>query len=126
MLNPLCILGTAISLVIVAGLWGATNPFIKRGSKGIEKVKSSSAVGQFFAELWFLATNWKVCYLGLNERKPVFLAYILGFSKGHLIETVILSTHNNDNMCFVSEIRKVLKDSNLWLHAFPAKIVIFR
>ena len=82
MLNPLCILGTAISLVIVAGLWGATNPFIKRGSKGIEKVKSSSAVGQFFAELWFLATNWKVCYLGLNERKHVFLAYIFGFSKG--------------------------------------------
>ena len=96
-----------MSLVIVAGLWGATNPFIKRGSKGIEKVKSSSAVGQFFAELWFLATNWKVCYLGLNKRKHVFLAYILGVQKDCLIETVILSTHNNDIMCFGSEIRKV-------------------
>ena len=47
-------------LVIVACLWGGTNPFIKWGSRGIEKVKSPTAVGQFFAELWFLTTNWKV------------------------------------------------------------------
>ena len=52
--------GSSVWLVVVAGLWGATNPFIKRGSRGIEKLKSPTALGQFLAELWFLATNWKV------------------------------------------------------------------
>ena len=52
--------GSSVWLVAVAGLWGATNPFIKRGSQGVENVRSSTAVGQFLAELWFLGTSWKV------------------------------------------------------------------
>lgn len=56
----------AVWLTAVAVLWGSTNPFIKRGSKGIEDIKRPSAVSQFCAELWFLLTTWKVClYFGL-------------------------------------------------------------
>lgn len=49
----------AIYLIIVAALWGGTNPLIKRGSQGIESIHHSSPVKQFFAELWFLITNWR-------------------------------------------------------------------
>jgi len=50
----------AFWLTSVAFLWGFTNPFIKRGSKGIESIRQPSALKQFLAELWFLVTNWKV------------------------------------------------------------------
>lgn len=42
-------------------IWGITNPFIKKGAKGLENVKSSSKFGQFFEEFAFLITNLKVC-----------------------------------------------------------------
>ena len=52
-------LDSIIYLTLVALLWGITNPFIKRGAKGLENVKSSSKFGQFFKELGFLITQLK-------------------------------------------------------------------
>ncbi|KAI0217568.1 transmembrane protein 234, partial [Lamellibrachia satsuma] len=49
----------AFWLVIVALLWGATNPFLKRGGEGIEKIKKDGVIQQFLAEVFFLAFNWK-------------------------------------------------------------------
>ncbi|XP_070556005.1 transmembrane protein 234 homolog isoform X2 [Ptychodera flava] len=49
----------AVWLTVVAFLWGATNPLIKQGSAGIDKIQKSNAVWQFVAEITFLATNWK-------------------------------------------------------------------
>ncbi|XP_070556000.1 transmembrane protein 234 homolog [Ptychodera flava] len=49
----------AVWLTVVAFLWGATNPLIKQGSAGIDKIQKSNAVLQFVAEITFLATNWK-------------------------------------------------------------------
>ncbi|XP_070556003.1 transmembrane protein 234 homolog [Ptychodera flava] len=49
----------AVWLTVVAFLWGATNPLIKQGSAGIDKIQKSNAVWQFVAEIIFLATNWK-------------------------------------------------------------------
>lgn len=49
----------ALWLTVVACLWGSTNPYVKRGSVGIEHVKASNAVWQFLKELQFLVTNWK-------------------------------------------------------------------
>lgn len=46
--------------IVVAAMWGATNPFIKKGSSGIENVKEDGKVWQFLMELKFLITNWKV------------------------------------------------------------------
>jgi len=51
-----------ICLCLVAILWGATNPFIKRGARGLENVKASSASRQFIKELAFLVTNLEVRY----------------------------------------------------------------
>lgn len=52
---------SAASLVLVAILWGATNPFIKIASKNIEKVssESSSKFVIFFKELLHLFLNWR-------------------------------------------------------------------
>lgn len=47
-------------LICVAILWGATNPFIKKGSSGIHHVKSNSYLMQFLLELRYLVTNISV------------------------------------------------------------------
>ena len=52
--------GDAFWLCVVALLWGATNPLIRKGSKGVEDIKRSNAIYQFLAELRFLVFNWKV------------------------------------------------------------------
>ncbi|XP_044735129.1 transmembrane protein 234 homolog [Chrysoperla carnea] len=46
-------------LVLVAVLWGCTNPFIKSGTVGIEKIKGKTKFSQILLELKFLFTNWK-------------------------------------------------------------------
>ncbi|XP_043524505.1 transmembrane protein 234 homolog isoform X3 [Frieseomelitta varia] len=55
----LVLLDSIVFLTVVAFLWGVTNPFIKKGARGLENVKSSSRFGQFFKELAFLVTNLK-------------------------------------------------------------------
>lgn len=46
-------------LVIVAVLWGGTNPFINRGSVGVEHVKGTG-LQKKISEIIFLATRWSV------------------------------------------------------------------
>lgn len=69
-------IATAASLIVVAGLWGATNPFIKSGSKGIESIKASTPVRQFVAELLFLMTNWKYLVPFLLNQSGSVMYYI--------------------------------------------------
>ncbi|PIA18939.1 UPF0546 membrane protein C1orf91, partial [Coemansia reversa NRRL 1564] len=45
--------------VLTALCWGFTNPFIKRGSTGIEVVKHRKWLHQTMAECYFLFTNWR-------------------------------------------------------------------
>ena len=54
------VLVNALWLCTVALLWGFTNPFIKQGGAGIERISTGNRVTQFLAELKFLFTNWKV------------------------------------------------------------------
>lgn len=48
-------------LVCVAFLWGATNPFIRKGSVGICEIKCDSKIKRAFHEIKFLFTRWQVC-----------------------------------------------------------------
>jgi len=59
--------------VLVGALWGCTNPLIKKGSSGVQNVKSSNRVFQFFKELYFLVTNWRVSHLfpGKGHEKKI-------------------------------------------------------
>ncbi|XP_053191709.1 transmembrane protein 234 [Scomber japonicus] len=48
-----------LSLLLVAVLWGCTNPFLKKGTEGIENVSKTSRVSQLLAEVKFLLLNLK-------------------------------------------------------------------
>ncbi|CDQ65500.1 unnamed protein product [Oncorhynchus mykiss] len=48
-----------LCLLLVAVLWGCTNPFLKRGTEGIEHVKKDSKLLHFLAEVKFLFLNIK-------------------------------------------------------------------
>lgn len=58
-------------LVLVALLWGGTNPLIKKGSVGLDTVKASTPWGQFAKEVAFLVTNLKV-----RNRRVFFIILI--------------------------------------------------
>jgi len=47
-------------LITVAALWGFTNPFLKKGGRGIEHIQSNSRLLKMFYELMFLISNYKV------------------------------------------------------------------
>lgn len=49
----------AFWFLFVAIIWGSTNPFLKKGGSGIEKVKKKNVILQFIAELKFLVFNWQ-------------------------------------------------------------------
>ncbi|XP_033013521.1 transmembrane protein 234 isoform X1 [Lacerta agilis] len=51
--------GEVAALVLVAVLWGGTNPFLKRGTEGLERVKRESRTLQLLAEIKFLCLNYK-------------------------------------------------------------------
>ncbi|KOX76284.1 hypothetical protein WN51_11615 [Melipona quadrifasciata] len=76
-------LDSIVFLTVVAFLWGVTNPFIKKGAKGLENVKSSSKFGQFFKELAFLVTNLKyIVPFIINQSGSVL--YFLTLSKADI------------------------------------------
>uniref|UniRef100_A0A3B4GNU9 Transmembrane protein 234 n=1 Tax=Pundamilia nyererei TaxID=303518 RepID=A0A3B4GNU9_9CICH len=73
-----CVAVELLSLLLVSVLWGCTNPFLKRGTEGIENVTKTSKVAQLLAELRFLFLNIKylVPFL-LNQSGSVVYYYTL-------------------------------------------------
>ncbi|CAH2222266.1 transmembrane 234 [Pelobates cultripes] len=47
------------SLVLVSFLWGATNPFLRKGAEGLERVKEERSIRQLLSEARFLISNWR-------------------------------------------------------------------
>jgi hypothetical protein len=52
--------GAVFSLIAVGVLWGATNPFIKKGSSGVENVKAPHSSLQLLYEFQYLMCRWQV------------------------------------------------------------------
>ncbi|XP_056616608.1 transmembrane protein 234 [Triplophysa dalaica] len=52
-------IGEVLCLLLVAILWGGTNPFLKKGTEGIEQVQRGNKLLQFLAEVKFLCLNFK-------------------------------------------------------------------
>ncbi|XP_076296082.1 transmembrane protein 234 homolog [Lasioglossum baleicum] len=66
-------------LFFVALLWGGTNPYIKKGAEGLENVKATSKIGQFFNELAFLVTKMKyIVPFVINQCGSVLYFLMLG------------------------------------------------
>ncbi|KAM4048044.1 transmembrane protein 234 isoform 1-T1 [Anomaloglossus baeobatrachus] len=51
--------GHVLSLLIVSILWGATNPFLRRGAQGVERVKVEGTVRRLLYEAKFLISNYR-------------------------------------------------------------------
>uniref|UniRef100_A0A336M9K1 CSON012375 protein n=1 Tax=Culicoides sonorensis TaxID=179676 RepID=A0A336M9K1_CULSO len=69
---------TVLLLVAVAILWGATNPFIRKGSVGIENIKCDSKIQQTIQEFIFLLTRWQYLLpFILNQSGSVLFVYAL-------------------------------------------------
>ncbi|XP_029349523.1 transmembrane protein 234 [Echeneis naucrates] len=71
-----------LSLLLVSVLWGCTNPFLKRGSDGLDKVRGANRVTQILAEIKFLFLNFKylIPFL-LNQSGSVIYYYTLSTSE---------------------------------------------
>ncbi|XP_061599877.1 transmembrane protein 234 [Cololabis saira] len=67
-----------LSLVLVSVLWGCTNPFLKRGTEGMEDVRKPSRLAQILADVKFLFLNIKylVPFL-LNQSGSLVYYYTL-------------------------------------------------
>lgn len=48
-----------IQFAAVGLLWGGTNPLIKRGSEGIDAIKTNTKHLRFIDEILFLITRWQ-------------------------------------------------------------------
>ncbi|CAH2057463.1 unnamed protein product, partial [Iphiclides podalirius] len=73
-------------LVLTGMLWGCSNPFIRRGTKGLRAVKANGILAQAYAEIIFLLGNWRyvvpfvvnqcgsLAYLAAVQRAPLSVA----------------------------------------------------
>ncbi|CAG8661066.1 6600_t:CDS:2, partial [Paraglomus brasilianum] len=68
-----------VGFILVAVCWGFTNPFMKKGSAGLENIKQETWLRQTLAEIWFLVTRWQyIVPLILNLSGSVVYYYTLG------------------------------------------------
>lgn len=61
----LSLIGSILSIIAVSLFWGITNPFMKKGVVGLEKVQHASLLAQIGAEIWHLVKNWRVSHLNV-------------------------------------------------------------
>ncbi|KAG8451566.1 hypothetical protein GDO86_003677 [Hymenochirus boettgeri] len=64
------------SLLMVSLLWGATNPFLRKGAEGLEAVQEDKTVKQLFSELKFLIFNYKYVIPFLLNQSGSLVFYI--------------------------------------------------
>ena len=78
------------AFVVVALLWGATNPFLKRGSQNLLQIKETSKVQQYLSEWKYMLTrpSYLVPFL-LNQGGS--LVYYVALSKSELSVAVPLT-----------------------------------
>ncbi|XP_063168265.1 transmembrane protein 234 [Candoia aspera] len=69
-------LGEVAALILVAILWGATNPYLKRGTEGLEQVKRESKPQQMLAEIKFLCLNYKYMVPFVLNQCGSFIYYL--------------------------------------------------
>uniref|UniRef100_A0A6B2F7U5 Transmembrane protein 234 n=1 Tax=Bothriechis nubestris TaxID=1766655 RepID=A0A6B2F7U5_9SAUR len=69
-------LGDVAALMLVAILWGTTNPFLKRGTEGLEQVKRESRPQQVLAEIKFLCLNYKYMLPFIVNQCGSFIYYL--------------------------------------------------
>ncbi|KAL9702273.1 hypothetical protein quinque_005791 [Culex quinquefasciatus] len=73
-------------IVVVAIFWGATNPFIRRGTLGVNSLQAETRLGQIWLELKFLLSRWQYLLpLALNQAGSVVYVFALQRSELSLV-----------------------------------------
>lgn len=73
-------------IVVVAVFWGATNPFIRRGTLGVNSLQADTRLGQIWLELKFLLSRWQYLLpLALNQAGSVVYVFALQRSELSLV-----------------------------------------
>ncbi|GIX71721.1 transmembrane protein 234 homolog [Caerostris darwini] len=109
-------LSSIIWLIVVAAMWGFSTPLIRHGSAGIENIQKSNFLSQWFAEIGFLATNWKFVFPFLiNQSGSALYALTLGSADLTLAVPLV----NSLTLIFVSISGPLLGDKD----AKPASYV---
>ncbi|XP_027584156.1 transmembrane protein 234 [Pipra filicauda] len=68
--------GQAVSLALVAVLWGGSSPFLRAGAAGMEDVRGRGRLGQLLAEIRFLGLNCKYMVPFLLNQGGSLLFYL--------------------------------------------------
>ncbi|PVU89558.1 hypothetical protein BB559_003333 [Furculomyces boomerangus] len=69
---------TSFGFILTAMCWGSTNPFIKKGTEGLETVKKDNWILQIIFEFIFLFSRWQyVVPLVLNLSGSAVYYYTL-------------------------------------------------
>ncbi|CAL1542297.1 unnamed protein product [Lymnaea stagnalis] len=106
----------AFWLLVVAVLWGATNPLLKQYSQGVEKIKCVGSVAQFFSEFTFLFFNWQYLLSFLTNQMGSVIYYIT-LASAEL--TLAVPITNSLTLIFTSLSASVLGERNLtWKTGF--------
>lgn len=111
----------AFWLCIVSLLWGSTNPLIRKGSRGIEDIHRPSRIGQFFAEVLFLLSNWKylIPFL-LNQSGSV--VYYLTLASADL--SVAVPVTNSLTMIITTLTGRLLGEDNINAGTFLGMMLV--
>ncbi|KAK3554642.1 hypothetical protein QTP70_030009 [Hemibagrus guttatus] len=81
-----------LCLLLVAALWGATNPFLKKGTEGIEHVRKGDKISQFLAEAKFLFLNIKYLVPFLLNQSGSVVFYLTLATTGDVEEALLILT----------------------------------
>ncbi len=66
----------ASAFILVGLLWGATNPFLKKYSAGMDNVIHSNRIVKFILEMKYLATNWRYMTAFLINQSGAVVYYL--------------------------------------------------
>lgn len=85
-------LWTGLSFLLVSAVWGSTNPLLKLGSRGIERVKGRNFLQQFLLDSKFLVTHcsYTVPFL-LNQASSLLYYWVVARTKLSLAVPVVNS-----------------------------------
>ena len=98
-------------LVLVSLLWGATNPFIKKGGAGIESVQHENKIWKFLLEMKFLFLNWQYLVpFAINQLGAIL--YLMTIGKADL--TLAVPITNSLTFLFTSLFGKLVGEKISW------------
>ncbi|KAK0089087.1 hypothetical protein PV326_004601 [Microctonus aethiopoides] len=108
--------------IIVAILWGLTNPLIKKGAHGMDTIVAQTIVSKFFKQILFLVKRWQYLLpFLLNQCGSILYVSNLGNSDLSLIVPVT----NGLTFAFTAITGWISKEEKLPKNVYTGMFLIF-